>query len=144
MVETERKVSNCVLHVEYQQFRDKTMERMAKYVSYDQYQVMREEIQPLSTLPSKVSIIEETVDKPQVVETPPVVLTRGCSRKGAGRIRRPYLWTLLVHSCCSLLEVCGWLLLFPVPCGTTLVHYWRLFGAYFLFFLPAQQVQQFH
>ena len=63
MVETERKVSNCVLHVEYQQFGDKMMESMAKYVSYDQYQVMREEIQPLSPLPSKVSIMEETFDK---------------------------------------------------------------------------------
>ena len=63
MVETERKVSTCLLHVEYQQFRDKMMEGMAKYVSYHQYQVMREEIQPLSPLPSEVSIIEEAVDK---------------------------------------------------------------------------------
>ena len=63
MVETERNISNCVLHVEYQQFRDKMMESMAKCVSYDQYQVMQQEIQPLPPLPPKVSMIEETVDK---------------------------------------------------------------------------------
>ena len=44
MVETERKVSNCVLHVEYQQFCEEMMESMARCVSYDQYQVMREDI----------------------------------------------------------------------------------------------------
>ena len=62
-IETERKVSNCVLHVEYQQSRDKMIESMAEYVSYAQYQVVQEEVQPLSPLPSKVSMIEETVDK---------------------------------------------------------------------------------